>query len=413
MIFIRRVLAFLFALLLTASLLPMCAAGAALPQYQGIDVSNFQGTINFNKVRESGIDIVYIRAGNGFSADSQFKANAVNAKASGLKVGFYFSVTATTVEESKSQAAFFAALISNYSYDCRPAIDYETFSGLGASEINNIAAAFAETLQNAVDCLPLFYTDAYRAAHLWSDALTKYPLWVAEYGVSSPATIGNWQSWSGFQYTDGGRIDGISGNVDLDRFTAAVLLGGSSGDDLPFIDVSKSDWFYGDVSAVYHKNLMLGISQTQFAPFEYAERAMLVEILYRLDGKPPVKEASPFRDTAQNAWYADSVIWASSQGIAKGYGNDLFDPLAPATRQEAIVFLYRYAAARGYHVDAADSISGFKDAAEVAPWAIDAVEWAYAEKILLGNTTLTLDPCGGMTRAQAAAIIDRFVIKYS
>ncbi len=197
--------------------------------YQGIDVSSWQGNIDFAEVKNSGIEIVYIKASEGQSyIDPYFEQNYQNAKANGLKVGFYHYVTARTVEQAREQANFFASVISGKEPDCRLAMDFESFGSLSVNEINEISRVFLETLQSATNKEVLIYSNSYSARTIFSSTLSIYPLWVANYGVSEPGDNGKWDTWVGWQYTSTGRVSGISGNVDRDYFTDGVLLSSTS-----------------------------------------------------------------------------------------------------------------------------------------------------------------------------------------
>ncbi len=189
----------------------------------GIDVSEFQGTINFNAVKSDGIDIVYIRTSAGFSyVDKKFKENYNKAKSANLNIGFYHYVTARTTEEAKEQARFFASVIKDTSPDCLLAMDFERFPDLTKEEINNISFAFLETLEKATNKKAMVYSDAYNADFTFSSELfSNYPLWIAQYGVDKPETK---RTYIGWQYTDKGRVKGINGNVDRDNFDNAVFL---------------------------------------------------------------------------------------------------------------------------------------------------------------------------------------------
>ena len=197
--------------------------------YQGIDVSSWQGNINFAQVKNAGIDIVYIKSSEGVSyIDPYFERNYQNAKANGLKVGFYHYVTARTVEEARNQANFFAKVISGKEPDCKLAMDFESFGSLSVNQINEISKVFLETLQNATNKEVLIYSNSYTARTILSSDLAIYPLWVANYGVSEPGGNDKWNTWVGWQYTSTGRVSGISGNVDRDKFTDGVLLSDNS-----------------------------------------------------------------------------------------------------------------------------------------------------------------------------------------
>ena len=164
--------------------------------YQGIDVSHWQGNIDFSFVKRSGIDIVYIKSSEGKSyIDSYFETNYKNAKANGLKVGFYHYVTARSVSAAKEQALFFARVIAGKSPDCKLAMDFEDFGNLTIDEINKISKAFLETLEKETGIEALIYSNAYSAKNIFSSDLSKYPLWVANYNVSKPSGNGKWQTW--------------------------------------------------------------------------------------------------------------------------------------------------------------------------------------------------------------------------
>lgn len=191
--------------------------------HEGVDVSLYQGDINFSSVRADGRTVVYIKAGQDDYEDPFFRRNAALARQAGMNVGFYFFVTAENVSEAQEQARYFASIIRPFYYDCRPAVDFEQYGDLSVSELNRIALAFSKTLTAETGVVPLFYTNTYSAENVWSDSLTAYPLWIAEYGVSRPET-GVWDGWAGHQYVDNGLVSGISTPVDLDVFTDGVFL---------------------------------------------------------------------------------------------------------------------------------------------------------------------------------------------
>lgn len=202
-------------------------AEAAEPVYAGIDISRYQGTVDFDRVAADGIDIVYMRAGEGNDyIDPEYERNYQQAREAGLKSGAYLYVTATTVDEGREQAKFFASLLQGKEFACRPVMDFENLRGLNRQTANDIALAFLQTLEEETGVTPAIYTGAYKVEAVWDPALAAYPLWIAEYGVEEPKTTGAWKEWSGFQYTDKGQVDGIDGDVDLDRFRPGILLGG-------------------------------------------------------------------------------------------------------------------------------------------------------------------------------------------
>ena len=211
--------------LLSCSIWVPIKVTASEEHYKGIDVSNWQGNINFQEVKEDGIQIVYIKAGEGFQEkDPYFEQNYQNATEANLEIGCYFYVTATNVQEAQRQANYFVELLKDKTYQCRPAMDFEVFTGLSKSQMNEIAETFMETLENAIEITPVLYSDRYYVDSLWSQTLTKYPLWIAEYdGENEPKNTGKWSEWTGFQYADSGKVKGISGNVDRDYFKAEIF----------------------------------------------------------------------------------------------------------------------------------------------------------------------------------------------
>lgn len=213
-------------ILITFICLPSLAFGpSSNTLYEGIDVSSWQQNIDFAAVRNAGIEIVYMKSSEGSSyIDSYFETNYRNAKANGLKVGFYHYVTARTTEQARAQATFFAKVISGKEPDCKLAMDFENFGNLSTTEVNEISRVFLETLENLTNKEVLIYSNAYSARTIFSSSLSNYPLWVANYGVSEPGDNGKWSTWVGWQYTDTGKISGISGYVDRDYFTDGVLL---------------------------------------------------------------------------------------------------------------------------------------------------------------------------------------------
>lgn len=201
-------------------------------QYQGIDVSDWQGYIDYSRVRESGIEIVYIKSSQGSNIrDPYFDINYDNAKANGLKVGFYHFLTATTTAEAEQEAQFFASVISGKVPDCKLAMDYEVFGGVSVNEINNIAEVFLESVRRLTNKEVIIYSDLSNARDTFSRQLAQnYPLWIAYYGNESELERleTNWETWQGWQYTDRGIVGGISGNVDRDIYTKEIFLGETS-----------------------------------------------------------------------------------------------------------------------------------------------------------------------------------------
>jgi hypothetical protein len=177
---------------------------------------------------------------------------------------------------------------------------------------------------------------------------------------------------------------------------------------MPFTDVNEGDWFYDVVLYAYENGLMTGTSADAFAPNTATTRGMIVSMLARLEGVTSSEDAG-FADVAENDWYATAVNWAASVGVVNGYEDNTFRPNAPITREQMAAILYNYADYKGYDVSARADLSDYADAASISSWAEDVLSWANAEGLINGMTTTTIDPQGATTRAQTAAMFERFL----
>lgn len=177
---------------------------------------------------------------------------------------------------------------------------------------------------------------------------------------------------------------------------------------LPFTDVRESDWFYDDVVFAYENGLFSGTSDTTFSPNTSMTRAMLVTVLYRLEGQPAVNGRSGFSDVQYNGYYEDAVTWAADNGIVNGTSTSTFSPNVNVTREQMAAILYRYAQYKKYNTAASSSLNSFSDHTSVSGYAEASLQWSVAEKLVNGSNG-KLMPTGNATRAQVAAILHRFV----
>lgn len=208
--------------------------------YNGIDVSAWQGEIDYEAVKEAGIEVVYIKSSEGENfIDPYFERNYENARANGLKIGFYHYLTARTEDTAKLEAYHFVRTISGKEVDCKLAMDFESFGNLSLNEINNISKVFLETVKELSKKEVIIYSNTNDARNVFSEDLNIYPLWIAEYEVESPFDNGKWTTWEGWQYTDQGIIGGINGYVDRDYFTKDILLDDSSAIEKPDNNVEE------------------------------------------------------------------------------------------------------------------------------------------------------------------------------
>ncbi len=176
---------------------------------------------------------------------------------------------------------------------------------------------------------------------------------------------------------------------------------------LPFVDVTNH-WAYTDIKRVYNRGWMVGESATIFAPDQDLTRAMLAVILYAMAGEPEVTAANPFSDVPAGEWYTDAVIWAAANGIVVGCGDGTFRPEMAVTRAQAAVMLCGYAAFAGRDVTARADLSAFGDAADIPAWAQVEMQWANAEKLILGRDGKLLAPNAAATRAEMASILSGY-----
>ena len=175
-----------------------------------------------------------------------------------------------------------------------------------------------------------------------------------------------------------------------------------------FLDVAPNAWYKDAVQYAYAGGLMTGVSANEFAPEATTTRAMIVSMLARLEGVE-CAESAGFTDVAANDWYATAVNWAAASGITSGTGDGNFSPNTAITREQLAAILMNYAQYKGQDVSARATLDTYNDATAISSWANDVMSWAVAEGLLTGVTNDQLQPQGNATRAQVAAILQRFL----
>ncbi len=192
----------------------------------------------------------------------------------------------------------------------------------------------------------------------------------------------------------------VQGSYDLERTGEKYT---------PFTDLAFSDWYYSNARFAYETGLFQGLTATTFSPNTSMNRAMLATVLRRLAGAEGGVPSAGFSDVSAGAWYADAVNWAAGTGLVNGMGDGTFAPAANVTREQLVTMLYRYARDYlGMETPATGDLSAFPDRANISAWAEDAVSWAVGHGILNGRTGGALDPAGSATRAEVAALLQRF-----
>ena len=172
-----------------------------------------------------------------------------------------------------------------------------------------------------------------------------------------------------------------------------------------FIDIARDAWYKDAVQYAYDNGLMTGVSATEFDPEATTTRAMIVSILARLENVTTA-EAAGFADV-DDEWYATAVNWAANVGVVNGYEDNTFRPNTAITREQLAAILMNYAAYKGEDVSARADLATYTD--QPSTWAEEAMSWAVAEGLITGVTADTLQPQGAATRAQVAAILQRFL----
>ena len=188
--------------------------------------------------------------------------------------------------------------------------------------------------------------------------------------------------------------------------------GGKDCPSAPFTDVDTAKWYHLSVDYVLTHKIMNGVSSRAFAPNANLTRGMLVQILYNLEGKPKGTAAN-FPDVQADAWYADAVGWAAANKVVTGYADGTFRPNDAVTREQAAAILYRYAQSaqsKGIDVSVGENtnILSYVDVQQASEYAIPALQWAVGAGVLNGKNGGRLAPTGTATRAEIAAIMQRW-----
>lgn len=179
-----------------------------------------------------------------------------------------------------------------------------------------------------------------------------------------------------------------------------------------FNDVEKNAWYHEAVDFVCEDGLVDATDAWQFEPNRGATRAVVIETLYRLAGKPETAEVElPFVDILGNESYLDALKWAYREGITTGYSQTIFAGFGAISRQQVAVMLYRAVTLEGAVEEVDISVlDQFSDGADVAVWAKEALAWAVSEGILRGDNSGRLNPNANTTRAEMAQIVMNYCL---
>lgn len=239
-----------------------------------LDVSHHQGIINWKEIKNTSVKGVYIKLTEGGTfVDPRSYENYIGAKNAGLRVGFYHYAHCTNSPEK--EAAFFIAQLGQMKLDLPPCLDLEEDKKKSKEFVSRFAVSWLEHVHNTTGIKPIVYTNYHFAKTFFTNEISKYPLWVARYsaanrqgGMQHPGKLSQWQRWAMFQYTDSGRVKGISTNVDINEMDYSFFkevttnLSMTNNTKGPFV-YSKGDRGLG-VKQIQQNLLALGFSLPKF-----------------------------------------------------------------------------------------------------------------------------------------------------
>lgn len=399
---------------------------------RGIDVSAWQGNIDWKAVAAEGVEFVIIRAAwkssssDTISVDSRFVQYINGAKAAGLKVGAYIYSQAITPQEAREEARFLMKTVAPYTIDLPLVLDFEYYSDaygnaagrlwdaeLTRQEATDICNAFCDEVEKRGYESMVYSNPSMLAKHLYREQLGR--LWLAHF-ISKTDYAGQYEYW---QCCCSGKVNGISGSVDLDFWfqpggtsvprplvtpapTTTPTPGGGTAPEVSFSDVLRGSWYHDVVMQAHMSGVVKGVTATTFLPNATATRGQVITMIYRLRGEPAVTGSAPFTDLTED-YYKSAVTWAVRSGVAKGVTGTSFGPNYPITREQLVTMMYRLAGSPA----AAGDLTKYADGSDVSAYAEDAMIWAVRTGVITGYSDGTLRPRASATRAEVCAILMR------
>lgn len=385
-----------------------------------IDVSKWQGDIDWEKVKASGVDGAIIRLGYGYlGKDEKFKKNISECNRLKIPYGIYLYSYAYDANFAYAEAEGTVEMLKDVDLDLSFPIYYD-IEGFNDWEDNGVIRkhptkiseyeAIISTYINRMEQLGYkdkvhvysyaYYLDTY----LDSPNILKYVSWTAAYSSTPIFKNKYYLGNMGWQYSESGKFDGINGNVDMNCFTDYLYKY-----VVPFIDTPKSEWYYNAIVFAYNNQIILGESNTTFNPNGKLTRGMLTTILWRMEGAPSSSNGKNFPDVSSKDYFYSAIKWATSKGVVNGYTNGKFGPNDNITREQLAVMLRNYALYKGKVVNSNSQLKQFKDYKNVSSFALSAMAWAVDNGVISGKSNGTLlDPIGNATRAEVAAMINNY-----
>ncbi len=193
------------------------AVAADSVSYEGLDVSHYQGDVDWSSVKAAGKVFAFAKATQGTDdVDPQFSTNWSGMKSAGIVRGAYHFFEPDV--DATAQAEFFISNVTLEAGDLPPVIDIEVSEGVSVEGIDEDVRTWLDKVAAAYGVNPIIYSDLSFINEYLSSGFSAYPLWIAEYTDTAPEAPGDWQQWTFWQYSDTGTVDGIDGDVDLDRY---------------------------------------------------------------------------------------------------------------------------------------------------------------------------------------------------
>ncbi len=178
-----------------------------------------------------------------------------------------------------------------------------------------------------------------------------------------------------------------------------------------FSDLDRDAWYHDGIHYVLENRIMNGLGKGQFGPGDSTSRAMIVTMLWRMEGSPQADGNATFKDVSHGQWYTESVRWAASEGLVNGYSRTAFGPDDKVSREQLAAILWRYEAykrAGDKMPDYPDLLGNYTDTEQISSWALDAMRWTTGCGLMQGMTETTLSPKTSAVRAQVATMLMRY-----
>ena len=375
--------------------------------YQGIDVSHHQGYIDWQQVKNAGIDFAIIRCGYGANTasqdDSRWEYNVSSCESLGIPYGVYLYSHADNTSEIDGEVQHVLRLLKGHKPTLPVYIDIEENKqfALGGAVLSEFARRFCSQIKKAGYKSGLYTSTSHWNAYFGTFAeLPTYYHWVAQYNTSCTYS-GRYETW---QYSNTGRVSGISGNVDRDIWYGR--LDGSAPGKVSFSDVTDPMHpFYKAIYWAADAGITKGYSDGTFGIDKACTRSEAVMFLWRLAGKPAPKNASssPFKDVPKSHAHYKAILWAAQKGITKGYGDGTFGINKTCTRGQIMTFIWRF---KGQPAPKAAAKSPFSDVPKNHAY-YKAILWGSQNKVTNGFSDGTFGINKSCTRGQIVTFLYR------